>query len=57
MCLKVLTKKELALQLGVSLKTLRNYLRITPGIDYEKIKYCKVIPPPEAKILLAYYNS
>lgn len=56
MCNKLLTKKDLAQQLGISLKTLQKYLKMTPGINYEKIKTCKIIPPPEAKILISYYS-
>ena len=53
---KLLTKQCLAEMLGVSLGTLRKYLKNTPGIDYDKIKKCKVIPPVESKLIMVYYE-
>ena len=54
---KALTKKELAIQLGISPKTLRKYLKLTPGINYEEIKACRIFPFKIAKIIRAYYSD
>ena len=50
------SKKELAVKLGISLPTLRKYLKITPGIDYLKIKFARIIPRHEADIIIKYYD-
>jgi len=50
------SKKELAVKLGISLPTLRKYLKITPGIDYLKIKYARLIPWHESNIIIKYYD-